>query len=133
MMISKEKKNEIISMWKKGYNISEISNKIGVSRPTVRKIVKQYDADRKWRLTRTRNEEGMRRFVINTWRKRSRKEGPAVDRLAAGVDHFEVNALLRSFIKGETADEIIYNFMRDPPGICVLHIRESELIPGVKI
>ena len=132
-MISEEKKNKIISMWKKESNISEISKETGVSRPTVRKIVKQYDADRKWRLTRTRNKEGMRRFVINTWHRRAGKEESAVDRLAAGVGHYEVNDLLRSFIKGETVDEIMFNFMRDPPGICVLHIRESELIPGVKI
>ena len=115
-------------MWKKESNISEISNETGVSRPTVRKIVKQYDADRKWRLTRTRNQEGMRRFVINTWHRRAGKEGAAIDRLAAGVEHYEVIDLLRSFIKGETVDEIMYIFMRDPPGICVLHIRESELI-----
>jgi hypothetical protein len=71
--------------------------------------------------------------VINTWRKRAGKEGTPVDRLAAGVLHYELPNLLRSFIKRKTADEIIYCFDRDPPGICVLHLKESELIPRVKI
>ena len=132
-MISKEKKNAIISMWKKGSNISEISNKIRVSRPTVRKIVKQYDANRKWWLTRTRGESGVTRFIVNTLYQRAGKEGTALERLQAGVLHYELESLLGVFIRKETVDEIMYNFGRDPPGICVLHIRESELIPGVKI
>ena len=117
---------------KKGSNISEINNETGVSRPTVRKIVKQYDANLKWRLTRTRNENGVRRFVINTWHRRARKDSGVVDRLATGVMHYEVENLLRSFIKRDTVDEIMYNFARDPPGICILHIKESELISGEK-
>ena len=127
-MISEDKKNKIISLWKKGSNISEISNETGVSRPTVRKIVKQYDVSRKWWLTRTRKENGVRRFVINTWHRRAGKEGTAVERLQTGVLHYEVENLLRSFIKRDTVDEIMNHFMRDPPGICVLHLKESELI-----
>ncbi len=132
-MISEEQKNEIVTMWKKGSNISKIHRVTGVSRPTVRKVVKQYDANRKWWLTRTRNEDGLKRFVINTWRQRAGEEGTAVERLQAGVLHYELHTLLRSFIKPKTADEIWTCFGKDPPGICVLHLKESELIPGVTI
>ena len=132
-MISEDKKNKIISLWKKGSNISEISNETGVSRPTVRKIVKQYDVSRKWWLTRTRKENGVRRFVINTWHRRTEKEGTAVERLQTGVLHYEVENLLRSFIKRDTVDEIMYTFARDSPGICVLHLKDSELIHVVSL
>ena len=94
--------------------------------------MKQYDANLKWRLTRTRNENDVRRFVINTRHQRARKDSTAVDRLATGVIHYEVEDLLRSFIKPGTVDEIMDNFMRDPPGICILHLKDSELIPGIR-
>ena len=132
-MISEEQKNEIVTMWKKGVNISEIHRVTGVSRLTVRKIVKHYDANRKWWLTRTRGEMGVTRFIVNTLRQRAGEEGTAVERLTAGVLHYELHTLLRSFIKRETADEIWTCFGKDPPGICVLHLKDSELIPGVLI
>jgi hypothetical protein len=132
-MISEEKRKIIISMWKKRDNFSKISRTVNVSRPTVRKIINEYISNRKFWLTRTVNEEGYERFIINTWRKRAGKEGAPVERLAAGVLHWELDRLLRAFIKKETADEIIDSFRKKPPSICILHVKESELLPNVKI
>ena len=77
--------------------------------------------------------DGVKRFIINTWRQRAGEEGAPIERLAAGVGHWELRNLLRSFIKSETADEIWRCFGIDPPGICVLHVKESELITGIRI
>jgi len=132
-MIPEDQKKEILSMWKNEPNISKISKVTKVSRPTVRKIVNQYLGNRKFWLTRTHNEDDVERFVINTWRQRAEQDGSAVDRLSAGVAHWELRTLLRSFIKSETADQIWNSMGRNPSSICVLHLKKSELIPGADI
>lgn len=119
---------EIISTWKKGSSISQISREKGVSRPTIRKIVKEYNENQKWWLTRTFRKDGFIQLVINTSNVRNRKDDPPIERLALGVEHYELDKLIRSIIKRETADEIIDCFMRDPPRISILHIKKSELI-----
>jgi hypothetical protein len=132
-VISEEKRREIISMWKKDPNISKISRVHKISRPTIRKIITDYKVNRKFWFTRTRNEDGVERFIINTWRRRARSEGTSVERLAAGVEHWELRDLLRSFIKSDTAYEIWNCYLKDTSSICVLHVKESELIPEAKI
>ena len=132
-MISEEQKKEIISMWKKESNISKISRLTKVSRPIVRKIVKQYLENRKWWLTRTYMDDGFVRLVINTTHTNNREDTTAVERLALGATHYEVDKLIRSIIKRPTADEILKNFGRDPPRISILHLKKTELLPEIRL
>ncbi len=132
-MITEEMKKEIISSWQKGDGISQISREKGVSRPTVRKIIEEHKENRKWWLVRTYNEDGFIQLVVNTKYKSKNKEGEPLYRLAHGVEYWEVDGLIRSIVKSETADEIRENFLRDPPRISIIYVKESELLPQVKI
>ena len=118
-------------MWKKETTITEISKKTKVSRPTIRKIIDFHLENRKWWITRTRAKEDVFHFIVNTYRQRAGKDGTAIERLQAGVLHYEVEGLLSEFIKTQTVYEIMQLFGRDPSGICVLHVKRSELKKGL--
>ena len=133
-VIDEELKKHIVSMWKKGVSISEVSRETGVSRPTVRKIVQEFDANRKWHIIRTERREDFLQIVVNTRRRSPAMDRSAIERLGNGVDHWEVDGLIRSIVKPETADEIMYELSRGlPPGLSVLYIKESEFLPSVKV
>ncbi|MCJ7732831.1 helix-turn-helix domain-containing protein [Candidatus Bathyarchaeota archaeon] len=127
-MITEEMKKEIISSWQKGDGVSQISRDKNVSRPTVRKILREYKETRNWWLIRTFREDGFLRLLVNTTHTSANKKGSATERLALGVEHWEVNGLIRSIVKPDTADEIMSNFMRDPPRISIVYIKESEFL-----
>ena len=55
-------------------------------------------------------------------------EGGQIERLAVGIEMFELFTLIRTIIEPETAEEIINNFKRDPPGFSVLYISQSKLL-----
>lgn len=131
-MKSDELKEEIISMWKKGISISQISREKNISRPTIRKIVEKFKKNRKWHLVRTFREDNFIRLVVNTSHHSENKEGTPIERLANGVEHWELKDLIRSIVKREVADEITFEFVRDPPRISILYIRESELLPEIR-
>ena len=127
-MISEELKEEIISMWKKEINISQISREKKVSRQTVRKIIDEYKKIRKWYLIRANREKDFVRIVVRApYSYSSIKDSGPIERLALGVEMYAVRDLIHSIVKPETAEEIMYNFVRVPPGVCVLYVRESEL------
>jgi len=127
-MIDEKLKEEIVSMWKKGVNVSQISREKGVSRPTVRKIIEEHKVSRKWWIVRNLREDGFARIVVRAPPSScSIKDGDPVTKLALGVEFYELDGLIREIVKPETADEIMYNIKRDIPGISVLYVRQSEL------
>ena len=131
-MLSQELKEEIVSMWKKGDSISKISKEKKVSRPTVRKIVEEHKKNRNWWLTRTYGQDNFVRIVVNTSYRIEKSGESAIARLALGVEHREVEGLIRQIVKKDTAYDILSEFGKDPPRISVLYIKRSELLPEVR-
>lgn len=115
-------------MWKKGFNITQIGKKLKVSRPTVRKTIEKFKKNQKWHIVRTYPENDFIRLIVNTSTLVYHNEGTPQERLALGVEHWTANNLIKSLIKPETAEEIISEFMKDPPRISILYVKESEFL-----
>ena len=130
MTITEAQKKQVISLWQKTKNKTEISKITKISRPKIREIINEHEKEKKWKINQLKYEARYVPFLVNTAYITPSTNKRVVHALSDGKPFWTVGASLEKIMKKNTAQEIAKEIEMRKVGKYLVYVDKDELFPN---